>query len=227
MIVPDVPIRRAATVVCGRAGPHPDAPPEYLLLQRSSRQAFMPDLWVFPGGRVDPEDGPEDLVETFRQTAWRETLEESGLRLPRGPWPEIGRWVTPPGERRRYDTRFFLATVARGEAHVTIDASEVVDARWLSAEAALGAHRGGTLALAPPTWATLSALAPHPSLEAALRWAEALAPPAPLTPTLETWRGRMAVRWAGGALWFAPLRGPGQQAGEWQPLTELGDDGGT
>ncbi len=223
MMVADVPIRPAATVVCARAGDSSAAAPEYLLLQRSSRQAFMPDLWVFPGGRVDPEDGPEGHLETFRQTAWREALEEAGLTLPRTAWPEFARWVTPIGERRRYDTRFFLATVPRSLSAVAVDAAEVVAARWLAADAALACHRMGTLALAPPTWATLSALASHGTLEAAVRWADGLSSPEPLTPTRTTWRGRLAVRWAGGALWFAPITQAASEAGAWEPLHEAPD----
>jgi 8-oxo-dGTP pyrophosphatase MutT (NUDIX family) len=224
MTNPEVPIRPAATVICGRPGGTPSHPPEYLLLQRSSRQLFMPDLWVFPGGRVDPEDGPEDAPATFRQTAWRETFEEAGLELPREPWPEIARWVTPSGERRRYDTRFFLAAVAREGSEVTVDAAEVVAARWLTATAALACHRAGELGLAPPTWATLADLSRQPTLAAALSWASTRGTQHPITPVHGTWRGRLAVRWgAAGGLWFAPVPGGPATAGAWQPLEEPAD----
>ena len=33
------------------------AQPRVLMGKRSARHAFMPDKYVFPGGRVDPEDG--------------------------------------------------------------------------------------------------------------------------------------------------------------------------
>jgi 8-oxo-dGTP pyrophosphatase MutT (NUDIX family) len=218
--MPPTVIRPAATVICGRPGAHPGTPPEYLLLQRSARQAFMPEIWVFPGGRVDAEDGPLADLSTFRHAAWREAREEAGLVLPRGPWPEIARWVTPPTESRRYDTRFFLALVAREDSEVTVDGGEIIAARWLSAEGALAEHRGGRLPLAPPTWCTLADLAPLRDPHAALDWAASLGPPSALNPEHGTWRGRAAVRWPGGGLWFAPVEGLAPPSGRWEPLPE-------
>jgi 8-oxo-dGTP pyrophosphatase MutT (NUDIX family) len=181
----------------------------------------MPDIWVFPGGRVDPEDGPLDALATFRQAAWREAREEAGLDLACGPWPEIGRWVTPPTEPRRYDTRFFLALLDREASEVSVDGGEVVEARWLTAEAALAEHGAGRLALAPPTWCTLDDLRPHGHARALLDWAEGLGPHAPVTPEHTRWRGRMAVRWEGGGLWFAPIDGREVRLGRWERLTEV------
>lgn len=72
--------------------------PRVLMGKRSSKHAFMPDKFVFPGGRVDPGDGRvptlselTSLAETklciqarrkpraFALTAIRETFEETGL----------------------------------------------------------------------------------------------------------------------------------------------------
>lgn len=73
-----------------------------LMLRRTGRVVFAPDMWVFPGGRVDPEDHLGELdrvisglsdaeasqvlgVERGGLAWWlaacRETLEESGLLL--------------------------------------------------------------------------------------------------------------------------------------------------
>lgn len=71
---------------------------EVLMGKRSGRHAFMPDKYVFPGGRVDPPDGrvpaatelharsAEKLAigtrrspRAFALTAIRETFEETGL----------------------------------------------------------------------------------------------------------------------------------------------------
>jgi 8-oxo-dGTP pyrophosphatase MutT (NUDIX family) len=57
--VPDVPPRAAATVVLLRPAA---AGPEVLLTLRPSSMAFAPDMYVFPGGAVDPSDGDPRLA---------------------------------------------------------------------------------------------------------------------------------------------------------------------
>lgn len=76
---------------------------EVLLLQRSPRSGFIPGAWVFPGGRVDPEDAdpsvlsgvesppdraahdsgepdePDSPSSPFWVAAVRETFEETGI----------------------------------------------------------------------------------------------------------------------------------------------------
>ena len=97
-----VPISHAATVmVVDDRGPgHADL--HVLMVHRTARVIFAPDMWVFPGGRVDPDDHLEDFDTLCRGLsdeqastvlgvergglAWwiaaaRETLEESGLFL--------------------------------------------------------------------------------------------------------------------------------------------------
>jgi 8-oxo-dGTP pyrophosphatase MutT (NUDIX family) len=72
--------------------------PRVLLGKRSGRHSFMPDKYVFPGGRVDPHDarapvltplstsvasklsiGTRRAPHAFALTAIRETFEETGL----------------------------------------------------------------------------------------------------------------------------------------------------
>ncbi len=77
---------------------------QVLMVRRAARLAFAADSWVFPGGRVDPEDLPVDIAELCHGLsdtdasavlevdrgglAWwmavcRETYEETGLLLAR------------------------------------------------------------------------------------------------------------------------------------------------
>lgn len=51
--------RPAATIILLRPGPEG---PEALLVRRARNAGFVPGAWVFPGGRVDPEDGAPDVV---------------------------------------------------------------------------------------------------------------------------------------------------------------------
>ncbi|MFZ5586287.1 MAG: NUDIX hydrolase [Thermodesulfobacteriota bacterium] len=64
-----------------RGGPEPFA---VFLLRRSQKSSFMPDRFVFPGGRVEPEDGPDPLAPpALRRCALRELWEEAGVLLAR------------------------------------------------------------------------------------------------------------------------------------------------
>jgi 8-oxo-dGTP pyrophosphatase MutT (NUDIX family) len=62
VITPAVP-RPAATAALLRDGPDG---PEVLLLKRARSTGFIPGAWVFPGGRVDEEDGDPSLVARVR-----------------------------------------------------------------------------------------------------------------------------------------------------------------
>lgn len=187
--------RPAATVVVLRQG---SAGPEVLLLLRSKRVGFFPDAWVFPGGRVDPDDsllpvrgrvpGLPDADRAFAVAALRECFEETGVWLGAGQPPVdlrlalIARrasllavpglvadldalrlwswWVTPEGEPRRFDTRFFLATLAPGAAgDVGPDGEETVAAEWVPVHQALSDCAVDGRFMAPPTFRTLEELA--------------------------------------------------------------------
>jgi hypothetical protein len=79
----------------------------------------------------------------------------------------IAHWITPEAEPRRYDTRFFLATVdARtvGEPHT----EELVEAIWTPPAAAVAGFLSGELRMLPPTVHTLRRLAEFGSVEETL-----------------------------------------------------------
>jgi 8-oxo-dGTP pyrophosphatase MutT (NUDIX family) len=80
---------------------------------------------------------------------------------------DIGRWITPIGPPRRYDTRFFLARMPDGQAAVA-DTVEAVRADWQRPAAALDAWSAGELVMLPPTVAFLRVLAAYDSTDAVL-----------------------------------------------------------
>jgi 8-oxo-dGTP pyrophosphatase MutT (NUDIX family) len=111
---------------------------------------FVGGLIVFPGGGVDPEDretaararvpvatipdlDPHEAAP-FLHAAIRETDEEVSLDIGGGApvdpadYPHVGRWITPEGSPRRYDTHFFLARYRGGS--VVADQIELTDAWW-------------------------------------------------------------------------------------------------
>ncbi len=131
--------------------------PELLLLQRAPRKDGRPGPWVFPGGKVEPNerDAHDDPKDAALRAAVRETHEEAGLRVAPTGLVTISRWITPEISPRRFDTWFFLG-VESGREAVRVDGSEIVDHRWLDAQATLRAHEAGEIRLAPPTFVTVT-----------------------------------------------------------------------
>jgi 8-oxo-dGTP pyrophosphatase MutT (NUDIX family) len=68
------------------------------------------------------------------------------------PW---ARWITPEGEPRRFDARFFAAALPAGQA-ATGHAAESDHVAWLRPADAIAAARAGEISLFPPTAATLN-----------------------------------------------------------------------
>jgi len=69
----------------------------------------------------------------------------------------IAHWITPVVERRRYDTRFFLAPLPEG-ATARADAREMTDLVWLAPAEALRRFEAGALPMVFPTVRTLESL---------------------------------------------------------------------
>jgi 8-oxo-dGTP pyrophosphatase MutT (NUDIX family) len=129
---------------------------EVLLLHRADKAAHGD--WVFPGGKVEPEDivdrDPGSRASTLR-AAVRETREEAGLTLDGIELRPIARWITPEVRPKRFDTWFFLGALA-GEHSVVVCRSEMLEHRWLTPHAALDLHHAKEFALAPPQFVTLA-----------------------------------------------------------------------
>lgn len=66
-------------------------------------------------------------------------------------------WITPQFEPRRYDTRFFVATLPPDQPAV-VPAAEAEAAFWMECGAAVRAAQAGTLAMMTPTVRNLQAL---------------------------------------------------------------------
>ncbi len=141
----EVPISPAATVML--VDDRPDL--HVLMVQRTARMVFAPAAWVFPGGRVDPEDHRENF-DTVCQgltdaeasaildvpaggLAWwmaacRETLEEAGLLLAAG---EHDADVTDLRDRVRASEDVFVDLLL--EHDIVLDATAIEEvARFIT-----------------------------------------------------------------------------------------------
>lgn len=158
---PARPKRSASLILIDRSG----AEPRLLLGRRGAGQKFMPDKYVFPGGRTDRGDHRakltaglrgEDRERLFKAlgtrassasanaiaiSALRETLEETGLQLRHdlSLLRLVARAVTPPLYPHRYDTHFFVAfcdeALHLSTAGLTASV-ELLDLDWHSFKAA-------------------------------------------------------------------------------------------
>ncbi len=138
---------------------------QILLGRRAARHRFMPDIYVFPGGGVDPDDSTRraatelrgEVVARLRKfglplarglaiAAVRETHEETGLaigELENGELlPDlasldyVARAITPSDSEIRFHARFFLAE-GRAAHGEARDSHELLDLRWFPIDEAL------------------------------------------------------------------------------------------
>jgi len=158
--------RDAASLIVWRDGP---AGPEVLMGKRHSRHRFMPDVMVFPGGRVDPGDHRQPAVSELgtatrrmlehRATpgraraigiaAVRELFEETGLVLGRregdavsadlGALHYVCRAVTPGGRPIRFNARFLAAPAETVHGDIA-GSGELERLDWYTPEAAHRHH---------------------------------------------------------------------------------------
>jgi 8-oxo-dGTP pyrophosphatase MutT (NUDIX family) len=109
---------------------------------------------VVPDARWD-----EDRAAlTAGSVTFADMLSRRGLVILAGlltPWT---RWITPEAEPRRFDARFFAASLPPGQRAVGHQA-EADRTVWLRPEAALEAARAGSMTLLPPTATTLNEFA--------------------------------------------------------------------
>lgn len=156
----------ASTVVILRDG---DSGTEVLMLHRTSKVHFG-GMWVFPGGRIDPEDYPEDqdVNVAARNAAVRETREEANIGMDSDDFVQFAHWTPPASTPRRYATWFYACAAKTGEQTVEVDGEEIQDHEWIKPAAALERHAKGEIDLAPPTWVTLYHIDRHQPAAAAL-----------------------------------------------------------
>lgn len=107
-----------------------------------------------------------EALETH-ELAFSGFLARESLTLAAGRLRPFDHWITPSVEKRRYDTRFFLAALPGGQEPDDLT-SEVDLTMWARPVELLQSFREGRSMLLPPTWAQLRHLAEFPDVAAAL-----------------------------------------------------------
>jgi 8-oxo-dGTP pyrophosphatase MutT (NUDIX family) len=163
---PTEPRPAASIVLLRRGGRHGDRALEVLMLKRTGKARFMPNVWVFPGGSVDAVDGEGEAGH--RACARRELAEEASIVLdPSDELVLFCRWITPEVISTRFDAWFFLA-LAPPHSPPRPDGLETVEASWFEPRRALEAAEERELILAFPTVSQLEWLLPFATAEEAL-----------------------------------------------------------
>jgi 8-oxo-dGTP pyrophosphatase MutT (NUDIX family) len=235
-------LRPAATVLLLRDVGPPAGGIEVFMERRHLQSGFVGGAYVFPGGRVDPNDGIEpsrcagvdeatanrrlglasgglahyvaairecfeeagvllayrrsgelltfsDPATETRYQRYRNDLNEGALDLPElieredlvlatdliAYWSH---WITPVGEPRRYDTRFFVTHAPAGQtaAH---DDWELTSSAWVTPDEAIERAARGEWLIILPTLMNLRTLSQHPTAASAVAWAAAQSLPLP------------------------------------------------
>jgi len=129
----------------------------------------------FEAERENIHDGSLELMELCRR---------EGLRLTTDEIHYVSHWITPMGERRRFDTRFFLARAPKGQEPLH-DNGETIQSMWIRPEDAIRRHNEGDLMLMPPTRANIEFLLPHKTTDEAMAAAEKVGTPTTILPKLK------------------------------------------
>jgi 8-oxo-dGTP pyrophosphatase MutT (NUDIX family) len=104
----------------------------------------------------------------------------------------VAHWITPLGQPRRFDTRFFVCEAPEGQEPLHDD-KETVDSLWVRPAEALRMEGEGELMMMPPTIANLHFLAPHATADDALAAGAAVGEPTCVLPKVRFDRGGRIV----------------------------------
>jgi len=127
------------------------------------------------GEWVDLQDGSERArrlrdareASSHGRGGFVDAVRREGLRLDVSGLRYFAHWITPQREKKRFDTRFFLARAPERQLaqHCAVESSE---GEWITPSRALQRYRDREIELVPPTIATLESLAAYTSVEDAL-----------------------------------------------------------
>ena len=148
----------------------------------------------------------------------KELVDAEGLQLDLHDLVYFAHWITPVVERRRFNTRFFVARAPNQQTPLHDD-RETVESDWMRPSEALKRYDRGEIQLAPPTLRTLEDLAVFSNVDTMLAGLRA-APVPTILPRFEQLDGDLTLLLPGDPLYpsDSPVEGPTRvqlQNGRW------------
>jgi 8-oxo-dGTP pyrophosphatase MutT (NUDIX family) len=130
----------------------------------------------FQAERANIHDGSVALLDL---------CDREGLTLTTDEIHYVSHWITPVGERRRFDTRFFIARAPSGQEPLHDD-GETIASMWISPQEAIERAHERDLMLMPPTKANIEFLLPYSTADEVMEAAAKVSRPQPILPKLKT-----------------------------------------
>ena len=129
----------------------------------------------FEAERENIHDGSVALLDLCQR---------EGLRLTTDDIHYVSHWVTPMGEKRRFDTRFFIARAPQAQEPLHDD-GETIESFWISPQEAIERAHEKDLMLMPPTKANIEFLLPFKTADEVLEAAAKVGMPQTILPKLK------------------------------------------
>jgi len=143
-------------------------------------------------GDVVRFDAPE-VIERFNterhnihdgSIALLDLCAQEGLRLTTADIHYVSHWITPMGEKRRFDTRFFIARAPAAQEPLHDD-GETIESFWIKPEEAIRRSHEKDLMLMPPTKANIEFLLPHKTTDEVMAAASKVGTPQTILPKIK------------------------------------------
>lgn len=129
----------------------------------------------FEAERENIHDGSVALLDICKR---------EGLRLTTDDIHYVSHWITPMGEKRRFDTRFFIARAPQAQEPLHDD-GETIESFWISPQEAIERAHEKDLMLMPPTKANIEFLLPFKTADEVLAAAAQVGTPQTILPKLK------------------------------------------
>ena len=129
----------------------------------------------FEAERENIHDGSVALLDLCKR---------EGLRLTTDDIHYVSHWITPMGEKRRFDTRFFIARAPQAQEPLHDD-GETIESFWISPQEAIERAHEKDLMLMPPTKANIECLLPFKTADEVLAAAAQVGTPQTILPKLK------------------------------------------